>query len=59
MIQQIALFILFIVCIYWLYKWMLLWTGNSEKTVHWNEYLDIENTYSAEEYDRHSDYLRR
>ena len=29
------------------------------KNVHWNEHLDIDETYSAEEYDRHSDYLRR
>jgi len=59
MIQQIALFILLIVSIYWFYKLMLLWSRDSGKTVHWNELLDIEETYSAAEYDRHSDYLRR
>ena len=57
MMHMIALFMLFIlvVCIFCKIKW----GRGAHKTVHWNELLDIEETYSALEYDRHSDYLRR
>ena len=58
MIQKFALFILFVTCCYVIYD-RIKTRDDSNKNVHWNENLDIDETYSAEEYDRHSDYLRR
>lgn len=54
MIQVIALFIFFILCVFAFYK--MKWNYHSGKTVHWNENFTIEETYSALEYDRHGDY---
>ena len=61
MIQKISLFIVLLLCGYIIFKIYnrLIYRYNTNKNVHWNENLDIEETYSAVEYDRHSDYLRR
>jgi hypothetical protein len=61
MIQKISLFILLLMCCYIIFKIYnrIKSREGSIKNVHWNENLDIDETYSAEEYDRHSDYLRR
>ena len=58
MIQRIALFILFFVFLFWCYKKIKVSAKKSDKNVHWDEFLDIEEKYSAAEYDRHSDYMR-
>ena len=61
MIQKISLFIVLLICCYTIFKIYnrIKTRYNTNKNVHWNETLDIDETYSAEEYDRHSDHLRR
>jgi hypothetical protein len=55
MIPPIASFILFCVVLILIYKRIRM----LYKTVHWDENLKIDETYSALEYDRRSDYFHR